>query len=113
MGGPHAWALDGNRQRFAAGAPDSWRPRHGNADEFANALKRALAEDSTLILDLSGLTFIDAAGLRVILHAAASRNGLGPLTLLNADRVAWLLEAVGMQDLPTIRFGSGGDRHGG
>jgi anti-sigma B factor antagonist/stage II sporulation protein AA (anti-sigma F factor antagonist) len=84
-----------------------------NAEEFATALKQALSADSTLVVDLAGLTFIDAAGLRVILHAAESRNGVGPLTLVNADRVAWLLEVVGMADLPSIDFAPGGGGHVG
>lgn len=84
-----------------------------NADEFAAVLKDALSADSTLKLDLAGLTFIDASGLRVILHAAESRNGVGPLTLVNAARVAWLLEAAGMDDLTTIVLESGGDGRGG
>ena len=80
-----------------------------NADEFGAALKQALSADSTLIIDLSELTFIDAAGLRVILHAAASRDGVGPLTLVNASRVARLLEAIGLDEMPALEFAGGGD----
>jgi hypothetical protein len=33
---------------------------------------------------------------------AASLNGAGPLTLVNASRVQWLLELVGLSDVPSI-----------
>src|SRR5262249_22780396 len=72
------------------------------AESLAAALKEAIAADATVIIDMAGVTFVDAAGLQVILHAAASKNGLGPLTLVNAARVAWLLELVGLQALPSI-----------
>ena len=51
---------------------------------------------------MEDVTFIDAAGLRVILHAAAACNGRGPLTLVNASRIGWLLEAVGLSEIPSI-----------
>ena len=52
---------------------------------------------------MAGVTFFDATGLRVVLQAAASLNGAGPLTLLNAPRVAWLLEVVGLSELVVDR----------
>jgi anti-anti-sigma regulatory factor len=51
---------------------------------------------------MTGVTFCDAAGLRVVLQAAASLNGAGPLTLLNAARVKRLLDIVGLSDLSCI-----------
>jgi anti-anti-sigma factor len=83
-----------------------------NAEEFGEALKQALSVDSSVVLDLSGLTFIDAAGLRVIVHAAESRDGVDPLTLVNASRVTRLLELVGVDDLPRIEIAPDGDRSG-
>jgi anti-anti-sigma factor len=79
-----------------------------NAEDFAAGLKDALSRDATLVIDMAQLTFIDVAGLRVILRTAACRNGAGPLTLVNAPRVAWLLELVGLGDTPSldIRRGS-------
>jgi anti-anti-sigma factor len=64
------------------------------------------------VLDLSALTFIDAAGLRVILRAAESRNGLRPLKLVNASRVARLLEIVGLDAISTIEIVPDGDLRG-
>ena len=37
-----------------------------NADEFSKDLKDALSAHPTLVLDMAEVTFLDAAGLRVI-----------------------------------------------
>ena len=80
---------------------------HGEVDiasapQLAEALGDALSEDSSVVLDMAGVTFVDAAGLRVILRAANSLNGRGPLTLVHADRVAKLLELVGLSEMSSI-----------
>ena len=72
------------------------------AEQLHAALEKALTADPTVVVDMSGVTFFDAAGLRVVLQVAASLNGSGPLTLLNAKRVERVLELVGMKDLPCI-----------
>jgi anti-sigma B factor antagonist len=72
------------------------------AEELRTALEKALSADPTVVVDMTGVTFCDAAGLRVLLQAAASLNGAGPLTLLNASRVKHLLEIVGLSDLSCI-----------
>src|SRR5262249_18340976 len=72
------------------------------ADELRTALAQALAVDPSVIVDMAGVGFVDAAGLRVILQTASTRNGDGPLVLVNAARVAWLLKLVGLEDLPSI-----------
>ena len=46
-------------------------------DQLRTALERALSADSTIVVDMAGITFIDAAGLRAVLRAAAARNGRG------------------------------------
>jgi len=78
-------------------------------DQLRAALDHALSVDSTVVVDMAGITFIDAAGLRAVLQAAASRNGLGPLRLVNAPRVARLLEIVGLSDLPSIEIRGTGE----
>jgi len=72
------------------------------AEQLRSALEKALAADPTSVVDMSGVTFFDAAGLRVVLQVAASLNGAAPLTLINAKRVERVLELVGLNDLPCI-----------
>ena len=72
------------------------------ADQLRGALQHAFAIDPTALIDMGGVTFFDAAGLRVVLQVAESRNGAGPVTLVNAPRVARVLELVGLADLPCI-----------
>jgi anti-anti-sigma factor len=79
------------------------------AEELRGALENALSADPTVVVDMTGVTFCDAAGLRVLLQAAASLNGTGPLTLLNAARVKRLLEIVGMSELSCLAIRDGGD----
>lgn len=49
----------------------------------ADELRSVLMEHGTgpLILDASNLTFMDSSGLKVLVEAAASRNGSGSLVL--------------------------------
>jgi anti-anti-sigma factor len=72
------------------------------ADRVHAALHDALARESSLVVDMAGVEFIDASGLRPILQAAASLNGAGPLTLVNAPLVSRLLELIGQADIPTL-----------
>jgi anti-anti-sigma factor len=72
------------------------------AEDLRSALEKAFAANPTVVVDMAGVTFCDAAGLRVVLEAAASLNGAGPLTLLNAARVKRLLDIVGLTDLSCI-----------
>ena len=76
-------------------------------DAFRAVLEGAFARGSTALIDLAEVTFIDAAGLRVILQVARSVNGGGPLTLINAARVERLFKLVGMADLPSVEFRGG------
>jgi anti-sigma B factor antagonist len=73
-----------------------------SADQLRDALGDALEADPTLVVDLAGVTFIDVAGLRAILGPAESLNGRGPLTLVNAGRVARLLAVLDLGDIPSI-----------
>jgi anti-anti-sigma factor len=82
------------------------------ADQLRAALEQALSTSPNLVVDMGGVTFFDAAGLRVVLQAAASRNGAGPLTLVNAARVGWVLELVGLSGLPSIVIRDAGDARG-
>jgi len=79
-----------------------------NAEQLSAALEHAFSVDPTVIVDMAEVTFIDGAGLRVILNAAESRDGVGPLTLVNASRVESLLQRVGLDEMPSINFASNG-----
>jgi anti-sigma B factor antagonist len=82
------------------------------ADQLQTALQEALAADPKVVVDMAGVTFFDAAGLRVVLQLAASRDGAGPLELLNAPRVARILELVGLSESTSIVIRDGSDEHG-
>ena len=59
--------------------------------------------DSTVVLDLRELTFLDSSGLAVLLRFASSLNGNGPLVLL--DPAAWIervFEVAGLAEHPDI-----------
>ena len=74
------------------------------ADQFGAALEEAVAVEPDVVVDMGDVTFIDASGLRVILRAAESLNGSGPLVLVNAPRVAQLFEVVGLAETAPIDF---------
>lgn len=78
-------------------------------DRLRAALEEALASDPRLVIDMSGVTFFDATGLRVLLQVAATRNGAGPLPLVGAHKALNLLELVGLTDLPSIVIHDPGD----
>jgi anti-anti-sigma factor len=82
------------------------------AEQLRAALEEAVATDPEVVVDMGGVTFFDAAGLRAVLEVAATRNGAGPLTLLNAPRVARVLDLVGLSGLPSIVIRDGGEPRG-
>ena len=79
------------------------------AEELRMALEKALATDPTVVVDMAGVTFCDAAGLRVVLQVAESLNGTGPLTLLHAARVQRLLDIVGLTGLSCVVIRNDGE----
>ena len=81
-------------------------------DALRTALEEAVSTDPRVVVDMAGVTFLDVTGLRAVLQAAASRNGAGPLVLLNAPRVAWLLELVGLSELSTIVIAEAAESRG-
>lgn len=98
------------------GAPSSLRVDGeldlSTADQLRTALEKAYSADPDVVVDMAGVTFVDAAGLRVLLQVAATRNGGGPLPLVNAPRVAWLLDLVGLRELTSIEIQDGGVARG-
>jgi anti-anti-sigma factor len=66
----------------------------------------SMADDSSLVVDLSGLVFIDVGGLRALSMAAARLEGDHVLTLGSASpHVRRLLDLTGWHDTPHLRLG--------
>ena len=82
------------------------------APDLRAALNEFTASDPAVIVDMADVSFIDAGGLRVILQAAECRNGSGPLTLVNAARVQWLLKIVGLEGTRSLNVFDGSAGHG-
>ena len=57
--------------------------------------------DTPVVLDLSGLTFIDSTGLGLIAAAAANQTD-GQLTVIPDARTRRLLDLTGMTDQLTL-----------
>ena len=72
------------------------------AEQLQASLDEALKLDGPLVVDMSGVTFIDGSGLKALLRVAASLNGRGPLALINAPHVLRLLELAGLTDMSGI-----------
>jgi anti-anti-sigma factor len=72
------------------------------ADQLREALDGALARDGSFVLDLAGVSFVGVAGLRVILEAANTMNGNGPLTVEHGAVLGRLADLVGLGDTPSI-----------
>ena len=51
------------------------------ADDLADVLRAAVEEARQLVLDFSGVSFMDSSGLRVLLEAAGKQNGAGPVVV--------------------------------
>jgi anti-anti-sigma factor len=73
-----------------------------SADILRTALEEAVTVDPSVLIDMAGVTFIDGVGLQAVLQVAATRNGAGPLVLVNAPRVEWLLDLVGLREASAI-----------
>ncbi len=54
-----------------------------SADELGNRLREDGPGEGPLVLDFSGVTFMDSSGLRVLLEVAQGRGEQGPLVILH------------------------------
>jgi anti-sigma B factor antagonist len=73
----------------------------------APQLREALAERgaSDVVLDLSELTFMDSSGLGVLLTFAGSRNGHGPVVLLDSPpSIERLFAIVRLEEHPNVEL---------
>src|SRR6476620_439686 len=81
----------------------------GELDLFSSSeLSLALADfdgDDPIHIDLSELTFIDSSGIGAILAFARSRNGSGPVVLMNPSQaVRRAIQIVGLDQHPSIEI---------
>jgi anti-anti-sigma factor len=74
------------------------------ARHLTDALANISAE-SEVHLELTELTFIDSSGLSAIVAFARSRNGAGPLVMLNpSDHIERLFVITGLDQHPKIEI---------
>ena len=72
------------------------------ADQLAEALSTSIAGGTTAV-DVSGVTFIDSTGLKVLLSAANALDGQGPLVLLRpSSAVRRVLDIALLGGVPTL-----------
>ena len=53
------------------------------ADDLSQLLREASTLGDPLVLDFSGVSFMDSSGLRALLERAGKPNGCGPVVILN------------------------------
>ena len=71
-----------------------------SAESFANALEAAGDDLETIVVDLSGVTFIDSSGLRVLVGAQQRSNAGGPSLVLRSPshQIVRLLDLAGLAE---------------
>jgi anti-anti-sigma factor len=76
-----------------------------NVEQLGDALWVELRAGSSVVVDLSGLTFMDSQGLRLFLQLAlhAEKAGLDPVVLLNPSPIVRrVLEITLPQGIPGL-----------
>lgn len=53
------------------------------AEELSKLLRTASSDDSPIVLDFSGISFMDSSGLSVLLEAAGQNDSEGSVVILN------------------------------
>jgi len=74
------------------------------ADRFREELARGIVADGTVVVDCSGITFIDSMGLRTLIEAMQKAGQIGGSLRLAAvpDSVARVLDLAGVTGLFNI-----------
>jgi anti-anti-sigma factor len=91
--------LDGGKGLKVVGELDI-----GTAPRLDEAVHDTPSEDE-FVLDLSELTFLDSCGMRSILELARTRNGNGPLVILDPSRaVSRVFDIVGIDQHPGLEL---------
>jgi anti-anti-sigma factor len=73
----------------------------------SEALRKQLDEAlmaGALILDMTGVEFIDSSGIREVLRASAQLNGAGPIRITVSPQVARVFEITGLDRVPAIEL---------
>jgi anti-anti-sigma factor len=104
VGGPKVNDL---LQVFRTGTPRTLRLvgelDASNAEGLVESLRDEIETGGDLVLDLSGLGFVDSMGLRSFLRIAAALEASGKLVLQGPQRsVARTIEVIGIEKLPNI-----------
>jgi anti-sigma B factor antagonist len=74
------------------------------ATQLSDALDDVTSQPD-LVLDLSEVTFLDSCGVRSMLQATRTRNGAGPLVILNpSDAVTSLFDILALDQHPGIEL---------
>ena len=68
------------------------------------AVLDGLASQRELILDLSGVSFLDSRGLHAILAVAQARNGDGPIVIRPSQVVRRLFEVLALDTHPGLEL---------
>lgn len=76
-----------------------------NAPELAAAIGDLAAEEGPMVVDMSGVTFMDTAGLHALVRGAQSLDGAAPAVLVDPpSRVVRLMEMVGVDRVREIEI---------
>jgi len=63
------------------------------ADDLSQVLREASTNGDPIVLDFSGVSFMDSSGLRALLERAGQPNGSGSMVILNpSDQVRRVLD---------------------
>ena len=85
----------------------SGRLDSANAPELERAVAEQAAGASSLVFDLTGLSYTSSAGLRVFLSAQKRMRGRGPMKLVNVcPAVMEILEMTGFTEIMTVEGGA-------
>jgi anti-anti-sigma factor len=85
-----------------------------NTEPLARFLAGMVAGAGDLTIDLRGLTFIDSAGVHLLIDCASALSGRGRLRLLEPRRsVARVIETTGLEWVPNLEVVGGDDAGGG
>ena len=100
---PDTWALD----RTSEGVLVRGEIDLASADSFEEQASEAVMEgaDASVLIDLSGVTFIDSAGIRALVRVLELRIGK-PFIVLPSRQIFMLLQLVALTDgvLPNVEI---------